>query len=318
MAQETRGARQSAGATETASPSEQLQDALQELTDTMVQRAVISASKRLSGASGRLTDYAQSGGGGGLLAAVTGIDKLASGKSPIKAALSAGLAGAKGTVKEAVKNVTGSLLGRKGGGGKKPKITNITEQIDVGVPVDLAYRQWTRFGEFPKFMKKLEQVEQLSDEKVRWKAKIFLSRRSWESTIADQVPNERIVWRSEGDKGYIDGAVTFHDLAPNLTRIIVVLEYYPRGLFERTGNLWRAQGRRVRLELKHFQRYVMTQAALHPDDVEGWQGQIRESRVVENEPSERRRRTASEEPSDRRGSADRQSSRTAATKQRSR
>ena len=53
--------------------------------------------------------------------------------------------------------------------------------------------------------------------------------------ILEQVPDEKIMWRSEGEKGRVDGAVTFHELAPNLTRILVVLEYYPQGLFERTG-----------------------------------------------------------------------------------
>ena len=148
------------------------------------------------------------------------------------------------------------------------------------MPIDLAYEQWTLFGEFPKFMKKVENVEQVSDEKLKWKAQVFWSHRTWESTIIEQVPNERIVWRSTGNKGYIDGAVTFHNLAPDLTRIIVVLEYHPKGLFERTGNLWRAQGRRVRLELKNFQRHVMTSSVLHPDEIEGWHGEIHDSEVV--------------------------------------
>jgi hypothetical protein len=88
------------------------------------------------------------------------------------------------------------------------------------------------------------------------------------------------VWKSKGDKGYVDGAITFHELAPDLTRVVVVLEYHPQGLFEKTGNLWRAQGRRVRLELKHFQRKVMTDTVLHADDVDGWQGEIRDGEVV--------------------------------------
>jgi hypothetical protein len=173
-------------------------------------------------------------------------------------------------------------LGGKGGkgGGGKIKVTNIVEEIDVGVPVDVAYKQWTQFAEFPKFMKKVEQVEQVSDEKLRWKAQVFLSHRTWESTIVEQVPNDRIVWKSKGDKGYVDGAITFHELAPDLTRVVVVLEYHPQGLFEKTGNLWRAQGRRVRLELKHFQRKVMTDTVLHADDVDGWQGEIRDGEVV--------------------------------------
>ena len=63
---------------------------------------------------------------------------------------------------------------------------------------------------------------------------------------SSRFPHERIVWRSKGAKGYVDGAVTFHELTPDLTRILVVLEYHPQGFFEKTGNLWRAQGRRAR------------------------------------------------------------------------
>ncbi|WP_236733895.1 SRPBCC family protein, partial [Prescottella equi] len=149
--------------------------------------------------------------------------------------------------------------------------------------VDLVYDQWTQFADFPRFMKKLEQVEQISDEKLRWKAQVFWSHRSWESTILEQVQDERIVWRSKGDKGYLDGAVTFHELTPDLTRVLVVIEYHPQGFFEKTGNIWRAQGRRIRLELKHFRRQVMIQTLLHPDDVEGWHGEIRDGEVVPEE-----------------------------------
>jgi hypothetical protein len=53
-------------------------------------------------------------------------------------------------------------------------------------------------------------------------------------------------------------------------------------MFERTGNLWRAQGRRARLELKHFRRHMMTQGVLHPDDIEGWRGTIHDGEVVES------------------------------------
>src|SRR5262245_22051405 len=92
-----------------------LQESFQRLAGTVTDRAVSAATNRLGGATERLTEYAQNGGGPGLLAAATGIDKLASGNSPVKAALSSGLAGAKEKVKETIQGVTGSLLGGKGG-----------------------------------------------------------------------------------------------------------------------------------------------------------------------------------------------------------
>ncbi len=284
-----------------------LQESLQRLAGSMTDRAVNSVSGRLSGASSRLTDYAENGGG--LVSAVTGKD----GFSPVKTMLKAGVGGAASKVKDSVKgaaeSLTDAVSGKGGkGGGQKLKVTNIVEQIEVGVPIDVAYDQWTQFAEFPKFMKKVENVEQVSDEKLEWKAQVFLSHRTWESTIVEQVPNDRIVWKSKGDKGYVDGAVTFHELAPDLTRIIVILEYHPQGFFEKTGNLWRAPGRRIRLELKHFQRHVMTDTILHPDDVEGWRGEIRDGEVVssdgrdtedqDSKPGSRRRKAPAHSESD--------------------
>lgn len=280
MTQAISGAKRQAGSAsksaQSAAPTGGLQSALQQLAGTVTDRAMSSMSGRVGSATDRLSDYAENGGGKGLLEAVTGLEDVS---SPVKSMVKKGV----GNVGDKVKDAAGSLFGGKGKGkgGKKNKVTNIIEHIDVGAPVDLTYRMWTQFSEWPKYMKKLEQVEQVSEEKLRWKAQIFWSHRSWESTITEQVPNERIVWRSKGDKGYIDGAITFHELAPNLTRVVVVLEYHPQGLFEKTGNLWRAQGRRVRLELKHFQRQLMTDALLHPDEIEGWQGEIRDGEVVE-------------------------------------
>jgi hypothetical protein len=123
----------------------------------------------------------------------------------------------------------------------------------------------------------------------------------WEATIIQQIPDYNIVWRSKGQKGHVDGSVTFHEVSPNMTRILLVMEYHPQGMFEHTGNLWRAQGRRARLELKHFRRHVMTQTILNPDQVEGWRGEIRDGQVVKDhetalaeEQEEQRRRERDE------------------------
>jgi uncharacterized membrane protein len=248
------------------------------LASALGDRALTSLQDKVEGTAGRLTDYVEGGAGPGLMAAVTGAKDVAEGKGPVRSALGAGMKG----VGEKVKGLFG---GGKGGGGKKLKVTNIVESIDVGVPIKLAYAQWTQFTDFSGFMKKVETVEQSEDEKLHWKAQVFWSHREWDADIIDQRPEERIIWTSKGAKGHVDGAVTFHELGPRLTRILVVLQYHPQGFFERTGNLWRAQGRRVRLELKHFQRHVMTDDILHPDEIEGWRGVIEDGEVVEDHES---------------------------------
>jgi uncharacterized membrane protein len=257
-------------------PFDRLKEAGQELLAALSQRAVDTVSGKIGGMTGRLTDFAENGGPG-LMAAVTGSEALASGKSPIKAAMSAGVAG----VKEKASEV---MSGKQGGGGSSTpaKVTNIIEQADVGLPIRVVYDQWTQFEEFPSFTRKVEKVEQESDEKVTWRAQIFLSHREWEATIMEQVPDERIVWHSKGSRGYPDGTVTFHELTPDLTRILLVIEYHPQGFFEKTANLWRAQGRRVRSDFKHIKRHLMTRTILEQDEIEGWRGEIRDGEVVKS------------------------------------
>lgn len=258
-------------------PADQLRQSVQHLVDALTQRALSSLDERVGSAVGKLTDIAE---GGDASQAVASLGGKALKAAPSVAANAIG-AGAKGKLKQVTgglkEALTGGKSAKKGG---HAKVTNIVESIEVGVPIDIAYDQWTRFSDFPSFMKKVERVEQVSDEKLSWKAQIFWSHRSWEATIREQIPEQRIVWQSKGEKGHVDGAVTFHELAPDLTKIIVVLEYHPQGLFEHTGNLWRAQGRRVRLELKHFQRHVMAHTMLHSDDLEGWRGEIHDGQVM--------------------------------------
>ena len=259
-------------------PMDRLKQEAGGLVGALTDRAMSKVQERVKGATGRLTDYVDNGGGPGLMAAVTGAKSMAEGKSPARSALSAGWSGLK-------EKVRGAFAKGKGGGRQKLKLTNIVESVEVGVPIRVAYNQWTSWDQFPAFTKKVENAspeENDQEYKVKWKAQVFWSHREWEATITDQRPDERIVWKSKGQKGHVDGAVTFHELAPTLTKIVVVLEYHPQGLFERTGNLWRAQGRRTRLELKHFQRHVMTHTLLDPDEAEGWRGTIEDGEIVKD------------------------------------
>ncbi|MDP9866517.1 MULTISPECIES: SRPBCC family protein [Streptosporangium] len=274
-------------------PIEELTQELRNLAEALGERILSSATEKIGGLTERLTDYAQGGGGGGGGGALSLLGSVVGSKHPVAAGL-------KGAVKMAAGGLMSKITGGgKGGKGKKLKLTNIVETLDVGASRRLVYDQWTQFQDFPSFTKKVEGVDQQDDQKTNWKAQVFWSHRTWESTIVEQVPDQRIVWRSKGAKGYVDGAVSFHALSPDMTRILVVLEYHPQGLFERTGNLWRAQGRRARLELKHFRRHVMTQTVLHPDDVEGWRGEIRDSKVVKDHETALREEREREEAEER-------------------
>ncbi|APU38729.1 SRPBCC family protein [Streptomyces sp. TN58] len=198
---------------------------------------------------------------------------LGEGKSPARAALAAGTSAFKDTLKEKAKSLVGG--GRKSGGGA-PKSVTIVEDIDVGVPVREAYDQWTQFQEFSTFAKGVVSVETADDTTTNWRVKVAKSTRSWQANVTEQVPDERIAWTTRGAKGTVRGVVTFHRLTDDLTRVLLVLEYFPKGLFERTGNIWRAQGRRARLDLKLYRKFIM----LRGEATDGWRGEIRDGEVV--------------------------------------
>jgi hypothetical protein len=286
-------------------PTDALKEAGQQLLGLLVQRATEAAAQRVTGLADRLTDVTESGGD--FRAALSNgkaqrngqVDDDADGEEDGDEDGDDKPGGFKGALiglKDKMKNAFGG--GGGSGGAKKLKMTNIVEGLDVGLPLRTTYDTWTQFADFPSFMKKVETVDQESDEKTNWTAKVFWSRRTWQATIVEQVPDSHIVWRSTGPKGHVDGAVSFTELGPNLTRVLLVLEYWPKGLFERTGNLWRAQGRRARLEFKHFRRHAMTNVLLRQEEVVGWRGEIRDSEVVKTheEALEEEQRAQEEEP----------------------
>lgn len=163
----------------------------------------------------------------------------------------------KGFFKGAWAKLSGKAKGSKG---KRP--INILETTMIGAPIEMVWAEWLNFEEWPNFMKgpesiKVDEPKEEGGEKTStWTAKIFWSRRQWKSTITEEVEYERLRWKSEAKKGQVDGVVTFTPAGENLTFVTLVLEYRPKGLFEQTGKLWRSQGRRARLDFKHFQRHV--------------------------------------------------------------
>jgi len=164
--------------------------------------------------------------------------------------------------------ITGAVKGlfsRKGKAAKRP--TNIIECYPIPLSAEEAYEAWTEYQNHAGYMKGVEKVdvgkeaenEKEGGEVSNWTAKIFLSRRSWKATTEEVIYGERIRWKSEGNKGTVDGMVSFHPAGDNMCWMFFILEYRPKGLMEWTGNRWRTVGRRARLDVKHFIRHTAMQ-----------------------------------------------------------
>ncbi len=247
-----------------------LKDELQDYLQARAEHVLTDLGHKLGEGISRLAEPAD---GTSRLAAslAKGGKALSEGKSPARAVSVMGGS----QLKDAVTGKVKSLFGKEGHGGKAKSVT-IAEDIDVGVPAREAYDQWTRFQEFSTFAKGVVSVEKTDETHSNWTVKVAKSTRSWTANVTEQIPDERIAWTTSGAKGTIKGVVTFHPITDNLTRVLLVIEYFPKGLLEKTGNIWRAQGRRARLDLKLYRKFIM----LRGSAAEGWRGEIRDGKVV--------------------------------------
>ncbi|MGD1223080.1 SRPBCC family protein [Streptomyces krungchingensis] len=247
---------------------DRLRDELKDYLGAQVEHLADVAGDKVGDITDQLMDVADSGG----TLPKVGM-RVLQGDSPIKALIGEKAKSIKGSVTEKVSGLFGGGKGKKSG---TTKVTTIIEHLDVGVPIRVAYDHWTQFEKFSSFTKGVRSASKGDETSSDWKVKVGPSTRSWKATVQEQIPDERIMWTSEGAKGSTRGCVTFHEVTPTLTHIVIVVEYYPSGFFEKTGNIWRAQGRRLRLDAKHFQRYV----TLSDEEPDGWRGEIRDGEVV--------------------------------------
>ncbi|MFI7500032.1 SRPBCC family protein [Streptomyces sp. NPDC049687] len=254
--------------------AERLKEEVQEYLAAQATRMLTGVGRKLGETTGKLTDIAEGNSPGLGKLALEGGRKLAQGKGPLRSALELGASRAKDNVMGAFKKLGGGKGKGKGKAGNKPTV--IMEHIDVGVPLRTAYDQWTQYQDFSTFAKGVKSASRADDTTSDWQAKVFWSNRSWKAKTTEQVPDDRIAWSSEGAKGTTRGVVSFHRLADSLTRVLLIIEYYPSGFFEKTGNIWRAQGRRARLDLKNFARFI----TLKGEAEDGWRGEIRDGEVV--------------------------------------
>jgi len=101
----------------------------------------------------------------------------------------------------------------------------------------------------------VEEVKQLDDRRLHWKVDIAGVEREFDAEITEQLPDERIAWRSTSGTQQA-GVVTFHKLDDNKTRIMLQLELAPDGIVESVGDKLGIVERRVTKDLENFKRLI--------------------------------------------------------------
>ena len=191
--------------------------------------------------------------------------------------------GAGGLVKEAASGLLPGLGGDSGGGGKggmpgvgKGRRMPVQQSVDVAVPLETAYNQWTQFEDWPEFMHRVTRATQDDDCSVNFATKIWGKTKEFTADIETQRPDERIKWRvSQGITH--TGVVTFHELAPRLTRIELSMDVDPGSLIEKAARGMRHVKRAARADLHRFKAFIEMQE----QETGAWRGVIEDGELVE-------------------------------------
>ena len=159
----------------------------------------------------------------------------------------------------------------------------IEKSIEVHCPVRTVYNQWTQFEDFPRFMSGVKEVRQLDDTHVHWHAEVWGKDKEWDAEITEQVPDERISWKSTSGAS-TSGTVRFESLGPDVTRVRLALAYEPEGAIENIGDAVGLMSARVQESVEDIKEFIEERGA----ETGGWRGEVHGGRVDQGGKAETR------------------------------
>jgi uncharacterized membrane protein len=118
-------------------------------------------------------------------------------------------------------------------------------------------------------MEGVESVKQLDDTRLHWVANLGGTRKEWEARITEQIPDQRITWQSESGE-FTAGIVSFSPLDSTKTRVTVQLQYEPRGITEKIGDMLGVVSRRVEGDLERFKNFIEARG----QETGAWRGTV--------------------------------------------
>ena len=153
----------------------------------------------------------------------------------------------------------------------------VQQSVDVAVPLETAYNQWTQFEDWPEFMHRVTRVTQDDDCTVKFATKIWGKTKQFEAE--DRDPAARRADQVEGRRraSRHTGVVTFHELAPRLTRIELNFDVAPGSLIEKAARGMRHVKRAARADLHRFKAFI----EMNELETGAWRGVIEDGELVE-------------------------------------
>jgi len=150
--------------------------------------------------------------------------------------------------------------------------TTVTADVEVDVPIRVAYDQWTQFETFPNFMSGVDSVRQVDDATTHWVVSVGGATREFDADISDQVPDDHVAWHSTTAEVEHRGRVDFRAVDADRTRVDVTFEWEPEGFVEEAGAALGIDDRQVEHDLRKFKEFIESREV----PTGSWRGEVHE------------------------------------------
>lgn len=137
----------------------------------------------------------------------------------------------------------------------------VDKSIDVNAPIGECFQVWSNFEQFPRFMKHIKEIRHKGDVNVwHWVVEGPLGRTvEWDAEVDAMQTNKLVSWHSVRDAEVDNsGAVTFHELGPDRTRVDIAMVYNPPGggVGEFVADIFKNPETMVEEDLHNFKNLV--------------------------------------------------------------
>jgi uncharacterized membrane protein len=154
------------------------------------------------------------------------------------------------------------------------------KSIEVNAPVQACYDEWMKFEQFPRFMKHVKSVTRQGDF-FHWVVDGPMGASiEWDAHMDGNMSDRMVSWHTIGENTVdTQGAVTFTEISPNVTRVTSTMQYEPPAgaLGELVAKIFSDPASMVQQDLENFRDMMENQRSAYTptlgnSDIAGLEG----------------------------------------------
>jgi uncharacterized membrane protein len=137
-------------------------------------------------------------------------------------------------------------------------MTNAQHTVSVEAPIAAVYQQWLDVESFPQFIPLVREVTTSAEIYSHWTISVGRLTRSFDAEIVEQLPEERVSWRTITGDVTATGEATFSETSDTRTAVTLSVTWEPSTPAERAAAALGTDDRAVKAALRAFKSHVET------------------------------------------------------------